>query len=98
MSKGRDIKFRAWDNKIKAFHYWSSDFQLYTELKDKNGKEIYEGDIIETEYFAKGIVIWDDVAANFAFNCDEPMWAHPVHVMNGDKEVIGNIHENPELL
>lgn len=53
-------------------------------LKDKNGKEIYEGDIVEDdkERFA---VAWQEYGYNFV--------THPSHF-----EVIGNIYENPELL
>jgi hypothetical protein len=60
----------------------------FTGLKDKNGKEIYEGDII-TERKYQAVVEWDE--KSLQFNC---------HGMLDGKnyEVIGNIYENPELL
>ena len=72
----------------------------YTGLKDKNGKEIYEGDIVGTKFDTGGrIENRTDVVRYVAENgmrCVaqfEPSF-HESH----NPEVIGNIYENPELL
>lgn len=92
--------------------YRPSDFILeqFTGLCDKNGKEIYEGDILfgieegdgETtawsdEYFC---VIFDEKLSGFIAH--EPktknqLWDEQLCELNNEYEVIGNIHENPEL-
>lgn len=74
--------------------------EQYTGLKDKNGREIYEGDIMIING-DRCVVVWDDNYASFEFkNLDDPVF-HPVFhktMSCGGHEVIGNIHENPELL
>ena len=75
----------------------------YTGLTDKNGKKIFEGDIVkgDREYFTYahlyGRVVYD--GGQFLIAFDDALedieclgaWANAV-------EVIGNIHDNPELL
>lgn len=71
----------------------------YTGLKDKNGKEIYEGDILTlsnwtSNQYRKGnpITIYKvRIPGIFYEDCDE-------QIGKRDGEVIGNIYENPELL
>jgi uncharacterized phage protein (TIGR01671 family) len=88
-----------------AMQYVLKNLMQYTGLKDKNGKEIYEGDILNFGNKNNVEVIFD----NGCFNVfDEPLgWDFTPDYDNDYKpiktnfkycEVIGNIHENPELL
>lgn len=82
------------------------DIEQYTGLKDKNGKEIYEGDLIRvsndefqipSEDKTDGAeVIYSEFETGFVYKT----WYGRVYVGRHDTsvEVIGNIHENPELV
>ena len=108
----RDIKFRAWREKQKFMLQPHSLIELftygelvnpdeviwmqYTGLKDKNGVEIYDGDVIHDgdDYYQ---VEYSDCNASFITtggSDDDLMCA----THNSLFEVIGNIHQNPELL
>lgn len=77
----------------------------YTGLTDKNGKKIFEGDIVVINTSNNcgningftGIVIYHDCGFELQniedMDCYECMWYENIEL-----EIIGNIHDNPELL
>ncbi len=98
----REIKFRAWDRVQNVMRGWdwleekqgtylnSKYFHAmqYTGFKDKNGKPIFEGDVLEYPASPRlQYVTWDT---------ERGRW---LDVEDHERcSIIGNIHENPELL
>jgi uncharacterized phage protein (TIGR01671 family) len=74
----------------------------YTGLKDKHGREIYDGDICNCrEYECYGKVAWNDDEAGFYFCIsyeDGTFEEERLYDYADALEIIGNIHDNPELL
>ncbi|MCU4984467.1 YopX family protein [Bacillus thuringiensis] len=71
----------------------------YTGLKDKNGKEIYEGDILEFSgnVVALGIVKYNENFATFQACNGNSGWLFG-NESGTNIEILGNIYENPELV
>lgn len=118
MIKQREIKFRAWFKGIgedkESIHYNCIDFSerenykvmQFTGLRDKNGKEIYESDLLKHE---------DGWVVEVGYSSEQPIYiVYPtgedsnIDIEKADQdwylgdshkfEVIGNIYENPNLL
>lgn len=100
--KNREIKFKAWNHIVhrmsdfytleqlhkENINFLTVTFLQYTGLKDKNGKEIYEGDIVYIDYnrFGNIEVVFNNGKYNIcAYDLNRCI-------------IVGNIHENKDLL
>lgn len=82
-------------------------WEQYTGLKDKYGKEIYEGDIIQEEIDFNSkmtdgvftyVVEWDSDTLCYGLRGNGNSIHDELWEVNASVEIVGNIHENPELL
>ncbi len=82
-------------NEEEFYYEWVHDYKLmqYTGIKDKNGKEIYEGDIVCYKYNGELIKVMVEFV-NGAYFAGDAFLYNKRNVA----KIIGNIYENPELL
>lgn len=71
--------------------------ELSLRVTDKNGKEIYFGDIVKNKWGEVVVVEWDDERLS-CFPCTAEIRGNSNWDDREEFEVIGNIHENPDLL
>ncbi len=75
----------------------------YTGLTDKNGTKIFEGDIVKIPLYEGcqeqviAVVVWDILCAAFYLHAKR-VKTDFYHYFGDDCEIIGNIHDNHELL
>lgn len=81
--------------------------EQYTGLKDKNGEPIYEGDIIQEEIDFNSkmtdgvftyVVEWNSDTLSYGLRGNGNSIHDELWEVNASVEIIGNIHETPELL
>lgn len=80
---------------LNSQYYKEYKFMQYTGLRDKNGKAIWEGDIVEYENMTGKIMFFN---GSFILSDLEETEEWELGVINAEIEVIGNIYENRELL
>lgn len=99
---------------FNKFSVYADSVGQYTSLTDKNGKMIFEGDILDASWALVGLVVirfgrYKDVFntgargeyghIGFYAECPHDEWVRKdICYFNSKSEIVGNIHDNPELI
>ena len=94
-------KRQVYKDSVSYCKFENIELMQYTGLKDKNEKEIYEGDIVKLRAnHGIGVVKYYDEWGAFVVEYikPKPLVVLGISYYKEDIEVIGNIYENPELI